>query len=209
MVRSLRLHRLPQRLDYTLIPAPLDLTLPLVDEKSPLPAIIVTPSSPRSSVDFSIAFLAPEPKPSWRERVAAYLPQFSFSSKQPISLATTPIKTTFPSLTAPFKARSIVIMFILLFTMACHMVAHRFAVTPRMDFQTKGLGLGEAGLADAHIHGSLSQSQPNIPRVDGSDDCSGLRKTRDNDSDFVVRDSSRKVANVGNGDGFDASPDSI
>ncbi|KAF5357681.1 hypothetical protein D9758_007427 [Tetrapyrgos nigripes] len=46
-----RLHRLPQRLDYTLIPAPLDLSLPLVAEKSPLPAIIVTPSSP-SDLDF-------------------------------------------------------------------------------------------------------------------------------------------------------------
>lgn len=208
MVRSSRLHRLPQRLDYTLIPAPLDLTGPLVDEKSPLPAIIVTPSSPRSSTDFSIAFLAPEPKPSWRERVASYLPQFSFASKQPISLATTPIKSGFPSLTAPFKARSIVIMFILLFTMACHMIAHRFAVTPRMDFQTKGLGLGEASLADARIHGSLSQSQPNVPRVGGSGGWFGLWETRDDDSDFVVRESMRKVADVGSGDGFDASPDS-
>jgi len=205
MVRSLRLHRLPQRLDYTLIPAPLDLNMPLVDEKSPLPAIIVTPSSPRCSTDFSIAFLAPEKKPSLRERMASYLPQLS---SQPISLATTPSKSNFPSLTAPFRARSIIIMFILLFTMACHMIAHRFAITPRMDFQTKGLGLGEAGLADAHIHGSLSQSEPNVPRVGGSDSWFGFWEARDEgeDPDFVVRDSMRGVANVGNGDDVDALP---
>jgi len=68
-----RLHRLPRRLDYTLIPAPLDLSLPLVTEKSSLPAIIVTPSSPSSAHDFSIAFLAPPPKPSIRDRFIVYL----------------------------------------------------------------------------------------------------------------------------------------
>jgi len=121
MVRSSRLHRLPQRLDYTLIPAPLDLTLPLVDEKSPLPAIIVTPSSPRSSTDFAIAFLAPESKPSLRQRMASYLPRLSpLSSEQPISLATTPSKSSFPLLSAPFRARSIVIMFILVFVGLSH-----------------------------------------------------------------------------------------
>ncbi|KAF8624581.1 hypothetical protein AX15_005803 [Amanita polypyramis BW_CC] len=61
-----RLHRLPQRLDYTLIPAPLDLSL---TEKSPLPTIIVTPSSPSSPQDYSIAFFVPPPKPTLRERV--------------------------------------------------------------------------------------------------------------------------------------------
>ncbi|KAF9782596.1 hypothetical protein BJ322DRAFT_1142908 [Thelephora terrestris] len=203
MVRSSRLHRLPQRLDYTLVPAPLDLTLPL---ESPLPAIIVTPSSPRCSTDFSIAFLAPEKKPSWRERAASYLPKLSLPS-QPISLATTPTKSSFSSLTSPFRPRSIVIMFILLFTMACHMIAHRFAITPRIDFQTKGLGLGEAGLVDAHLRGSLSQSQPNVPRVGGSDSWLGIWETRDEDLDLVVRDSTRGVADVGNGgDDVDALP---
>jgi len=88
------------------------------------------------------------------------------------------------------------------------MIAHRFAITPRMDFQTKGLGLGEAGLADAHIHGSLSQSQPNIPRVSGGDNWFDFGETRDEgeDLDFVVRDSVRGVANVGNGDDVDALP---
>ncbi|KAJ2924187.1 hypothetical protein H1R20_g12905, partial [Candolleomyces eurysporus] len=79
-----RLHRLPRRLDYMLIPAPLDLSLDSMTEKSPLPAIIVTPSSPTHSKDFAIAFLAPptdglpQPDPSSREtmllsRTVAYL----------------------------------------------------------------------------------------------------------------------------------------
>ena len=97
-------------------------------------------------------------------------------------------------------------MFILLFTMACHMIAHRFAITPRMDFQAKGLGLGEAGLADAHIHGSLSQSQPNVPRVGGSDGWFWETRDEGEGPDFVVRDTMRNVANVGNGDDLDALP---
>lgn len=166
-----------------------DLTLPLVDEKSPLPAIIVTPSSPTGTTDFSIAFLAPKPKPSLRERVASCLPQSPiFSSEQPISLATTPTKSSFASYSVPFKARSIFIMLVLLFVMACHMIAHRFAITPRMDFRTKGLGLGEVGLADAHIHGGLSQSQPNAPRVERSVGWFGFWETLDDAPDFVVAD---------------------
>jgi hypothetical protein len=90
-------------------------------------------------------------------------------------------------------------MFILLFMMACHMIAHRFAITPRMDFQTKGLGLGEAGV---HIHGSLSQSQPNVPHVEEGTGWG----TRDKASDFVVRDSVHNVANVGSGGDIDALP---
>jgi len=206
MVRSSRLHRLPQRLDYTLIPAPLDLTLPLVDEKSLLPAIIVTPSSPRNSIDFSIAFLAPEPKPSLRERVVSHMPRL-FSPQQPISLATTPSKSRFPSLSAPFRTRSVIIMFILLFVMASHMIAHRFAITPRIDFHTKGLGLGNIDLADAHIHGSLSQSQPNIPRIERSASWFGFWETHDDIPDFVVTESMRTVGDVENvEDDADAFP---
>ena len=55
-----------------------DLTLPLVAEKAPLPAIIVTPSSPSSTRDFAIAFLAPPAAPaltlSLRQRLAAHAP---------------------------------------------------------------------------------------------------------------------------------------
>lgn len=86
------------------------------------------------------------------------------------------------------------------------MVAHRFAITPRMDFQTKGLGLGEAGLDDMHIHGSLSQSQPDVPRVGRSDSWFGFWETRDEDLDFVVREPTRNVADVGNGDDINALP---
>jgi len=205
MVRSSRLHRLPQRLDYTLIPAPLDLTLPLVDEKSPLPAIIVTPSSPRSSIDFSIAFLAPEPKPSLRQRVASYLPRPSQLSRQPISLATTPTKASFPSMTGPFKFRSIFIMFLTFFVVACHMIAHKFAIMPRMDFQTKGLGLGEAGLADAHI-------QPNTLHVGRSDGWFGFLEARgDTQSpDFAVAEPMLALENLGNlRDTADALPNPV
>jgi len=80
--------------------------------------------------------------------------------------------------------------------MACHMIAHRFAITPRMNFQTKGLGLGEVGLADVHIHGSLSQSQPNVPRVERSAGWFGFWGAHDDTSDFVVRESTRGAGNI-------------
>jgi len=86
------------------------------------------------------------------------------------------------------------------------MVAHRFAITPRMDFQTKGLGLGEAGLVDSHLHGRLSQPQPSVPRVGGSNGWFGFWETRNDDSDFVVREYMRTAADVGNGDDIDALP---
>ncbi|KAF9468781.1 hypothetical protein BDZ94DRAFT_1150444, partial [Collybia nuda] len=109
-----RLHRLPHRLDYTLIPAPLDLSLPLATEKSPLPAIIVTPSSPSSSHDFSIAFLAPPPKATVFERISSYA---SFKTS------------------AHFRARTMIIIFIIIFLMVCHVVTHRLAIRrPHLEF---------------------------------------------------------------------------
>jgi len=89
-------------------------------------------------------------------------------------------------------------MFILVVVMACHMIVHRFAITPRMDFQTKGLGLGEVSLADAHIHGSLSQSQPNVPRVERSTGWFGFWETQDAAPDFVVMEAMRTVGDVEN-----------
>jgi len=80
--------------------------------------------------------------------------------------------------------------------MACHMIAHRFAITPRMNFQTKGLGLGEVGLADVHIHGSLSQPQPNVPRVERGTGWSGFWEMDDNAPDFIVRESMRDMKNI-------------
>ncbi|CAL1701578.1 unnamed protein product [Somion occarium] len=129
-----RLNRFPQRLDYTLIPAPLDLALPLVDEKAPLPAIIVTPSSPSGEKDFAIAFLAPPPKPSLRERIASHLPRMpvfpSLQARLPskIHLPQTPCQEGFVSQPSSWsvkaKARTAVVFAILLFIMVCHLVMH-------------------------------------------------------------------------------------
>ncbi|KAJ6627428.1 hypothetical protein B0H10DRAFT_1869627 [Mycena sp. CBHHK59/15] len=121
-----RLHRFPHRIDYTLIPAPLDLTLPLKTEKSSLPAIIVTPSSPSSARDFSIAFLAPPPKPSLRERLGSYAPFVS-----------------------PFqrKARNLLIIFLIVFVLICHVVTHRLAARrPHLEFSVQ---TGDAHLVDS------------------------------------------------------------
>ncbi|GJE84951.1 hypothetical protein PsYK624_010270 [Phanerochaete sordida] len=141
-----RLNRLPQRLDYTLIPAPLDLSLPLVDEKAALPAIIVTPSSPSGETDFSIAFIAPPPTPSLKERVSSWwstLPKIS--SLQPrlpsqIQLPSTPYKTEFesaPSWTLKTRASTTILMAILVFIIGCHLLLHSLAsFHPRMDYGT-------------------------------------------------------------------------
>ncbi|KAG6375062.1 hypothetical protein JVT61DRAFT_3846 [Boletus reticuloceps] len=108
-----RLHRLPQRLDYNLIPAPLDLLLPQAAEKSPLPAIIVTPSSPSlSAPEYYIAFLTPPPKPSLRERITQ-----SF----------------------PFKARTTLFISLLLFILACHFLAYLAVHRPHFDFKSSGI----------------------------------------------------------------------
>lgn len=88
--------------------------------------------------------------------------------------------------------------------MACHMIAHSFAVTPRMDFKTKGLGFGRVDVADARIHGSLAQSQPDVPHalVERSTDWFGFWEARDVATDFVVTDSARTIE-----DATDALPD--
>ncbi|KAF8075972.1 hypothetical protein FPV67DRAFT_1469920 [Lyophyllum atratum] len=125
-----RLHRLPHRLDYTLIPAPLDLSLPLATEKSPLPAIIVTPSSPSSTHDFSIAFLAPPPKPTLLERISSYA-----STKSP---------------TSQFRARTSIIIFVIIFVMVCHVVTHSLAARrPHLEFSVQ---TGEAHIVDPSIN---------------------------------------------------------
>ncbi|KAI0031689.1 hypothetical protein K488DRAFT_13523, partial [Vararia minispora EC-137] len=95
--------RLPQHCDYILIPAPSGTYFTPPDEKSPLPAIIVTPSSPSCSADFSIAFLAPPPKPTLLERVIS---------------AVAPFQT---------KARTTLVLVLFFFILATHLFAHRFA----------------------------------------------------------------------------------
>ncbi|KAF5387683.1 hypothetical protein D9615_000023 [Tricholomella constricta] len=135
-----RLHRLPHRLDYTLIPAPLDLSLPLVTEKSTLPAIIVTPSSPSSSHDFSIAFLAPPQKPTVLERLSSY------------------------ASTKAVRARTTIIIFVIIFVLVCHVVTHRLAARrPHLEFSVH---TGEAHIVDPSINWfnfrSLIGSAPDV-----------------------------------------------
>jgi len=109
-MRASRPNRLPQRLDYTLIPAPLDLSKPLVDDNAALPAIIVTPSSPSGASDFSIAFLAPEKKEPLVSRVSSRF---------------TPL----------FKARTLFLLFLPLLLLASHVITHRLAVyRPHLHF---------------------------------------------------------------------------
>jgi len=113
-----RVHRLPHRTDFKLIPAPLDLSLHLVTEKSPLPAIIVTPSSPSSTHDFSIAFLAAPEKPSLRQRL-------SVSSAKAFAS---------PS----FRLRSIIFLLFVFFILVCHLVTHSLAARqPHLEFASQ------------------------------------------------------------------------
>ncbi|KAG5645771.1 hypothetical protein DXG03_005308 [Asterophora parasitica] len=136
-----RLHRLPRRLDYTLIPAPLDLSLPLATEKSPLPAIIVTPSSPSSTHDFSIAFLAPPEKPTFRERLTSY------------------------AATKLARARTTIIVCLVIFILVCHVATARLATRrPHLEFSVQ---TGEAHIVDPSINWfnfrSLVGSTPETP----------------------------------------------
>ncbi|TFK92971.1 hypothetical protein K466DRAFT_594786 [Polyporus arcularius HHB13444] len=135
-----RLNRLPQRLDYTLIPAPLDLTRPIVDEKAELPAIIVTPSSPVFESEFFIAFVAPPPSPTFSQRLSTLVPSFRSYLPSQIQLPTTPFKATFDergsnSFSLRSRIRTIILLFVLLFIMASHVVLHRVATNhPHIEF---------------------------------------------------------------------------
>jgi hypothetical protein len=101
----------------------------MATEKSPLPAIIVTPSSPSSSHDFSIAFLAPPPKPSLAERISALT-----SFQAPVQL----------------RARTTIIFFLMLFILVCHVVTHRLAAQrPHLEFSVES---GKAHVVDTWTH---------------------------------------------------------
>jgi len=124
--------RLPQHCDYILIPASPDFCPP--DEKSPLPAIIVTPSSPSCSADFSIAFVAPPPKPSVFKRVSA---------------AVAPLQT---------KARITLVLILFFFILSTHLFAHRFATRhPLLRFDKESASITAVDalappLAPSHGH---------------------------------------------------------
>jgi len=135
---SLAPRRLPHRTDYILIPAPLDLSLSEATEKSPLPAIIVTPSSPSSSRDFSIAFLAAPPKLSLMERVASWRHYGG------------PL---------PFRVRYILMVLFITFALICHLSAERLAMrVPYLELDSQNgndagwIGLPFLGDTPALLH---------------------------------------------------------
>lgn len=120
-----------------------DLSSPLVDEKALLPAIIVTPSSPSGETDFCIAFIAPPQKPTVRERVStalARVPKFSFHRRLPSEIQLPISKNEYdappsPSWSVKARARTIILMTILIFIMACHLILHTMASAhPRFEF---------------------------------------------------------------------------
>lgn len=117
-----------------------DLSLPLVDEKAELPAIIVTPSSPGFETEFFIAFIAPPPSPTFSQRLSTLVPAFRSYLPSQIQLPSTPFKTTFDersgsSFSLRGRIRTIVLVFLLLFIMASHVVLHRVASNhPHLDF---------------------------------------------------------------------------
>jgi hypothetical protein len=143
----------------------IDLSLPLVDEKAALPAIIVTPSSPAGEKDFSIAFLAEKPPPTLRERICERLPTMPkvpsfFRRRLPsqIKLPVSPMHNTFDQSTAPwsFKGRACttILSAVLIFILGCHLLLHSLIVYhPRLNYGSVGeesmLGAVTAGNLDS------------------------------------------------------------
>lgn len=116
-----------------------DLTLPLVDEKAELPAIIVTPSSPVFEKEFYIAFLAPPLSPTFSQRLSDLVPSFRSYLPSQIQLPPSPFKARFDDRASSFslrgRIRTIVLLFLLLFIMASHVVMHRIASNhPHLEF---------------------------------------------------------------------------
>jgi len=138
--------RLPHRSDYILIPAPLDLSLSEATEKSLLPAIIVTPSSPSSSRDFSIAFLAAPPKLSILERIVSWKHYGG------------PV---------PFRIRYILILLFITFALICHLAAERLAMrVPYLELNTQNgndagwIGFPFLGDTPALLHPNFIINEP-------------------------------------------------
>jgi len=143
---STRRLKLPHRTDYILIPAPLDLSLSEATEKSSLPAIIVTPSSPSSARDFSIAFLADPPKLSLLERIASWKHYGG------------PL---------PFRIRYILIVLFITFALICHLAAERLAMrVPYLELNTQNgnnggwIGFPVFGDTPALLHPNFIINEP-------------------------------------------------
>ena len=136
----------------------------------------MTPSTPTGDYDFHIAFLAPPPKPTFRERVSAAIPKLPrfrrlFHRRLPseIQLPTspTPYKNEFDeptpwSFTA--RARVVVLLAALVFIMGCHLIMHSMVSThPRLDFAPPSTDdLAVASLADVKFtdFGNAPQNAP-------------------------------------------------
>jgi hypothetical protein len=122
----------------------LDLSLTEATEKSPLPAIIVTPSSPSSSRDFSIAFLAAPPKLSLRERISSWRHYGG------------PL---------PFRIRYILIVLFITFALICHLAAERLAMrVPYLELSTQNdvgwIGSPIFGDTPALLHPNFIINEP-------------------------------------------------
>lgn len=93
----------------------------MAGEKSSIPAIIVTPSSPTCDFEFYIAF---SPKPTLRDRLSNYMAPFTF------------------------RARTAIIVSLLFFIVLCHLFTHQFVIIrPHLRFDTFEAGQ----YADEHI----------------------------------------------------------
>jgi len=137
--------------------------------------------------DFSIAFLAPAPKPSFCQRVSSMF--YKSLPSLPSSPPTLPItqKSSSLSLSAPSKARTIVIMFLLVMVMGCHVVTHRMATQrPRMDFENPGLGLGEHSIAEFGNVQVTGDQAPGTRFLEGWLDLWEFDEDEQSHNDFVV-----------------------
>jgi len=91
------------------------------------------------------------------------------------------------------------------------MIAHRFAIMPRMDFQPKGLGLGEAGLDEGRIHGP-PPPRPHAPHVGRNGGWFGFWEARGDvpSPDFGVAEPMDALKNWGNlEDATEALPNQV
>lgn len=141
-----------------------DLTLPLVDEKADLPAIIVTPSSPIGEKDFAIAFLAPKPQPTMRERASNMLPSIPkiptvFHRRLPseIKLPVTPLHADYEAPTPSFwspkgRACTSILLAVLVVIMGCHLLLHSLAVYhPRLEYSSVAFSGQDTVLATVNL----------------------------------------------------------
>ena len=143
-----------------------------MDEKAPLPAIIVTPSSPVGEKDFSIAFIAPKPEPTFRERVSKFMPTVPkapriFHRRLPseIKLPVSPLHADFeesaPSWSFKGRACMTILLAVLVFIMGCHLLLHSLAVYhPRINYGSLEHP-GEASMLAAISTSNLDN--PSIP----------------------------------------------